>query len=63
MQIKNDLIEKTSELDCIKKRFESQESSNEQIVRNLENKLLEYQRIADEANNKLKSEEYKLKSS
>lgn len=57
LQIKNELIEKTSEIDGFKRRIESQNLSSEQIISSLESKLMEYQRIADEASNKLRSEE------
>jgi len=57
LQIKNELIEKTSEIDGFKRRIESQNISSEQIISSLESKLMEYQRIADEASNKLRSEE------
>jgi hypothetical protein len=57
LQIKNELIEKTSEIDGFKRRIESQNISREKKNSSLESKHMEYQRIADEASNKLRSEE------
>jgi len=63
LTIKNEILEKNNEISDFKSRLESQETSNNLIISNLENKVLEYQRISDQSNSKLKSEEFKLKAS
>jgi len=63
LELKNEIIHITANIDSFKHRLDTQESSKDLIINNYENVLLEKERIHHELMNKLSSEEFKLKSS